>query len=246
MNQRAPKPDENIMHVTFVNQLSRSPVLANQRAVDICRFLACLLCGLLLVIGSGCQSLTQSDYDYYVNGLTLPGITQGQVDYSTNLLHEGDVVDIDFQYSTNFSTIQKINLDGALNLNSVGMVKASGRTVMELQQEVARLYKSQVKDDVITVKLVSSGASVYVGGAVLRAGAVELGRPLTVLEAIVSAGGLDTSRAKLTDVKVVRIKRGKQLVYSVNLKRVLQGKDPQPFYLEPFDIIYVPAKTFNY
>jgi polysaccharide export outer membrane protein len=207
---------------------------------------------LMAVAVAGCQSENQrSDYNYYVNGIGRPaGVAtpeaQGSVDYSTNLLHEGDVVDINFQYSTNFNTVQKINLDGELNLSSVGTVKASGRTVMGLQEEIARLYKPQVKDDVITVKLITSGATVSVGGSVLRPGPVELNRPLTVLEAVMGAGGFDTSRAKLSEVKVLRIKNGKQTVYSVNLKRVLNGRDSQPFYLEPFDIIYVPAKTFNY
>jgi len=201
---------------------------------------------------SGCQSESErANVNYYLNGVGHPsGVpspeTQGTVDYSTNLLHEGDVVDINFQYSTNFNTVQKINLDGELNLSSVGTVKASGRTVMGLQNEITRLYKPQVKDDVITVKLISSGATVSVGGSVLRPGPVELNRPLTVLEAVMGAGGFDTSRAKLSDVKVLRIKNGRQSVYTVNLKRVLNGRETQPFYLEPFDIIYVPTKTFNY
>ena len=205
--------------------------------------------GFLSLLVAGCSSLTDQDANFYLNGLGHPAQSQaspGYVDYSTNLLHEGDVVDINFQYSTNFDTLQKINLDGAINLNSIGMVKAAGLTVMELQQKVIELYKPQVKDDVVTVKLADSIASVYVGGSVLKAGQVVLDRPLTVLEAIVGAGGLDTSRAKLSDVKVLRIVKGRQCVYSVNLKRVLQGKEPSPFYLEPFDIIYVPAKTFNY
>jgi polysaccharide export outer membrane protein len=207
---------------------------------------------LLAFAGAGCRSENErANYDYYLNGVGRPvGVptpeAQGTVDYSTNLLHEGDVVDINFQYSTNFNTVQKINLDGELNLSSVGTVKASGRTVMGLQEEIARLYKPQVKDDVVTVKLISSGATVSVGGSVLRPGPVELTRPLTVLEAVMSAGGFDTSRAKLSAVKVLRIKNGRQTVYTVNLKRVLDGREAQPFFLEPFDIIYVPAKTFNY
>jgi polysaccharide export outer membrane protein len=207
---------------------------------------------LLAFAVTGCQSENhRSDYNYYLNGVGRPAAlaspeSRGAVDYSTNLLHEGDVVDINFQYSTNFNTVQKINLDGELNLSSVGTVKASGRTVMGLQTEIARLYKPQVKDDVITVKLISSGATVSVGGSVIRPGPVELNRPLTVLEAVMGAGGFDSSRAKLSAVKVLRIENGRQIVYTVNLKRILDGREQQPFYLEPFDIIYVPAKTFNY
>ncbi len=223
------------------------------------RFWATLSGGLLVIVaalivltGAGCQTADQrAEYDYYMNGVgEAPQVqtpeSQGKVDYSTNLLHEGDVVEINFQYSTNFNTVQKINLDGAVNLSSVGPVKAAGLTVLQLQNKIGDLYRPQVKDDVITVKLANSGANVFVGGAVLRAGSVEIVRPMTVLEAILSAGGFDGTRAKLSEVKVLRIEKGRQRVYTVNLHRVLAGREPSPFYLKPFDVVYVPTKTFNY
>src|SRR5579863_2986845 len=44
----------------------------------------------------------------------------GSENYSTNDLREGDVIRISFQYSTNFDTVEKVALDGTLNLNMVG------------------------------------------------------------------------------------------------------------------------------
>ena len=103
-------------------------------------------------------------------GGRAPRLDARAVNYATNSLQEGDVVSITFQYSTNFNAVQKITLDGVLNLESVGAVKAAGRTVVELQTELGRLYKPQVKDDVITVKLIASANSVYISGAVLKPG----------------------------------------------------------------------------
>jgi protein involved in polysaccharide export with SLBB domain len=96
------------------------------------------------------------------------------------------------------------------------------------------------------VDLISSGAIVYVSGAVLRPGPVELDHPLTVLEAVMAGGGFDNTRAKLSNVTVLRIVDGRQQVYHINLNRILAGRDDTPFYLQPYDIIYVPAKIFNY
>jgi polysaccharide export outer membrane protein len=166
--------------------------------------------------------------------------------YSTNLLQEGDVVSVDFQYSTNFSTLQKISMDGSLIMNSVGAVKAAGKTVEELQAEIVKLYKPQIKDDVVTVKLVSAASSLYISGAVVRPGKIAMDRPMTALEGIMEAGGWDPSRAKLSDVIVLRLDDGKQKKFKLDLNKTLQGRDPEPFYLKPFDIIYVPLKTFNY
>jgi polysaccharide export outer membrane protein len=170
----------------------------------------------------------------------------GSENYSTNDLHEGDVVKISFQYSTNFDAEEKVGLDGTLNLNMVGRVMAAGRTVMELQQELTRNYQPFAKGDIVTVDLISSGAIVYVCGAVLKPGPLEMDRPLTVLEAVMGSGGFDNSRAKLSNVTVLRIVNGGQQAYHINLNRVLAGEDETPFYLQPYDIIYVPAKIFNY
>jgi polysaccharide export outer membrane protein len=169
-----------------------------------------------------------------------------EINSATNLLQEGDLVSITFQFSTNFNATQKVPLDGLLNLESIGPVKAAGRTPVELQTEVARLYRPQIKDDVVTVKLLSAATAVYVSGAVFHAGRIPMERPLTALEAVMEAGGFDPNRARLSAVTVVRIDGGRQKTFHVDLKRALQGKSETPFYLKPFDIVHVPTKTFNF
>jgi polysaccharide export outer membrane protein len=213
---------------------------------------ACLLGGAVLLL-AGCQS---PPLFYNVDGILAQPANQAvaapqrldarAANYATNLLQEGDVVSITFQYSTNFNAVQKITLDGVLNLETVGPVKAAGRTVVELQTELGRLYKPQVKDDVITVKLIASANSVYISGAVLKPGKLLMERPMTALEAIMEAGGFDSSKAKPSQVTVLRVEDGKQKMYRLNLKRALQGKEKEPFYLRPFDIVHVPTKTFNF
>ena len=66
--------------------------------------------------------------------------------------------------------------------------------------------------------------------------------PLTALEAIMEAGGFDYSKANLKDVRVIRQESGREHTYVLNLKLVMQGKQVDPFYLKPYDIIYVPER----
>jgi len=164
----------------------------------------------------------------------------------TNVIQEGDLVSITFQYSTNFNATQKVPLDGFLNLESVGLVLATGKTPVELQNEVARLYKPQIKEDVVTVKLLSTAAAVYVSGAVFHPGRIAMERPMTALQAVMEAGGFDPNRARLSGTTVLRLEAGHQKTFRLDLKRVLQGKEDSPFYLKPFDIVHVPTKTFNF
>jgi protein involved in polysaccharide export with SLBB domain len=164
----------------------------------------------------------------------------------TNILHEGDTLDISFQYSTNFNSVQKISFDGTLNLQSIGQIKAAGKTVPDLQNELFDKYRPLVKDDVLTIKLLSAAAVVYVSGSVIRPGSFPLERPMTVMEAIMAAGGFDPNRALLSRVIVLRLESGRQKVYHVNAKRILNGDDQTPFYLKPYDIVDVPAKTLSF
>ncbi len=170
----------------------------------------------------------------------------GSADYATALLLEGDVISITFQYSTNYNAVQKIKLDGMLNLEAVAPVKAAGKTLEQLQAELLKLYLPLVKEDVVTAKLVGASASIYLSGAVIRPGRIPLDRPMTALEAIMEGGGFDPSRANLSQVAVLRLEGGRQQRYQLNLKRVLEGGDSTPFYLKPFDIVHVPLKRFNF
>jgi polysaccharide export outer membrane protein len=173
-------------------------------------------------------------------------IEPGAANYATNILQEGDLVSISFQYSTNFNSSQRITLNGSLNLEAVGAVKAAGKTPQQLEAEIAKLYAAQGSKDWITVKVVAAEASIYISGAVYRPGKIPLERPMTVLEAIMEAGGYDPNRAKLAQVTVLRLEEGKQKTYRFDLKRVLKGENESPFYLQPFDIVHVPNKTFNF
>lgn len=167
-------------------------------------------------------------------------------DYSTNLLEEGDLISITFRYSTNFDTTDRIGLDGNVNLQVAGLVKAANKTVLQFQDDLTKLYQSQDKDDPITVKIVTPEAAVYVSGAVTRPGKIPLEHPMTVLEAIMEAGGSDPLEAQLSDVLVLRVEDGQQKTYHFNMTKILKGEDATVFYLRPFDVVRVPTKIFNY
>jgi len=213
-----------------------------QNYLSLALFLSLSWVGCLFL--AGCQS---SDDAYDAAMASSAAYYQaGTPDYSTNRLQEGDTVSIMFRYSTNFNTLQRVGLDGTLNLDVAGQVKAVGKTVLQLQDELTTLYQSQAKDDPITVKVIAPEAAVYVAGAVIRPGKIPMERPMTVLEAIMEAGGYDPLQANLADVSVSRVELGRQRTYELNVKRVLDGKDDTVFYLKPFDIVRVPAKAFNY
>jgi polysaccharide biosynthesis/export protein len=197
---------------------------------------------LLMMFAAGCETASKTDSAQHPPTFSDVNLFPP----STNILDQADVISITFRYSTNFDTVQKIGLDGMVNLEGVGEVKAAGKTVRQLQDELTTLYKSQVKDDPITVKIVAPGAAVYVTGAVNHPGKIPMDRPMTVIDAIAEAGGFDQYRAKLSKVSILRVDGNTQHIYWLNVNHVLNGEDPNPFFLKPFDIINVPSKTFNF
>jgi protein involved in polysaccharide export with SLBB domain len=81
-----------------------------------------------------------------------------------------------------------------------------------------------------------------VTGAVLRPGKIMSNRPITALEAIMEAGGVDYAKANLKAVTVTRLEGGQFKTYTLNLKLVLDGQQTKPFYLKPSDIVKVPER----
>jgi protein involved in polysaccharide export with SLBB domain len=86
---------------------------------------------------------------------------------------------------------------------------------------------------------------VYVDGAVKTPGRIEqlASRPITLLQAIAKAGGT-TDRADLKGVQILRQNgRAEQTILEVSLKRIRQGKEPDPP-LKDGDIVVVPETFF--
>lgn len=166
-------------------------------------------------------------------------------------LSPGDVIRIAFPSAQNLDTTQQIRRDGKVNLYLVGEVNADGLTPAELEKHLIKLYSTQLLSSEITVTVVSSSFAVYVTGAVLRPGKIQPDRALTVLGAIMEAGGFDHAKANTKSVVVIRTENGQTSRVTLNLKALMDGKDSKEsleaatFYLKAHDIVYVPEK-FNW
>ena len=158
-------------------------------------------------------------------------------------LHEGDVVKIAFPGAPSLDTTQQIRRDGKITLPLTGEVQAAGLTPAALEKKVAELCASQLVSKEVSVSVISSTYPVYVSGAVLHAGKVTTDRPITLLQAIMEAGGF-TDSANLKAVLVVRQEGGKAHNYTVNVQLLLSGKSNDPFYLKPSDSVYVPETWY--
>jgi polysaccharide export outer membrane protein len=159
------------------------------------------------------------------------------------VLREGDIVRISFPGAPNLNTLAAIRRDGKTSLPLIGEVQAAGLKPSELEAELIKLYGPQLQVKEVSVALETSAIPIYVNGSVLRPGKILSDRPITALEAIMEAGGFDHAKANLKEVTVIRrVASGQVEYHKLNLKRVLQGKQIEPFLLKASDIVYVPER----
>jgi polysaccharide biosynthesis/export protein len=166
-----------------------------------------------------------------------------QIQSATLTLREGDTVKISFPGSPTLDTTQQIRTDGKIVLDLVGEVPAAGKTPEELKSDLLKLYDSQLTTKQIFVTVQSSTIQFYVIGAVLRPGPVTVDHPISVLDAIMEAGGFDETKANLKGVVVIQQQDGRTSRKVINLKKAFAGQEESPLMMiKQGDIVFVPER----
>ena len=151
-----------------------------------------------------------------------------------------DVIEVSVYQEKELSVTVPVRPDGKISLPLVGEMPASGKTAKELQKEIATKLTQYIAEPAVTVvvKEVNS-PKVSVLGEVKNPGMYKIKDRATVLDALALAGGL-TEYAKRDKVTVIRAApNGNQQRFTINLNDWIKGKTPEPFYVLPYDKIYI-------
>lgn len=158
----------------------------------------------------------------------------------------GDLLEFKFPYAPELSETQTVREDGMISLPFVGDVPAGGKAPDELRAELMTLYARELKKPEVLVLVRSRVARhVYVGGEVVRPSALEMRQGMTVLEAIMAAGGPLVRSAELSNVVIVRHRENRRYGGAVDLSEAFLGHEGKPFYIEPQDIVFVPRTSIS-
>jgi polysaccharide export outer membrane protein len=169
-----------------------------------------------------------------------------QEDGQSLRLAPGDNIEVKFHYWPELDDVQNIRPDGKISLQLIDEVTAAGKTPEELDQLLTDLYESKLKHPEITVVVRSLvHQNVYVGGEVLAPRMIPYTADMTVMDAIISAGGFIKESAHVENVVVLRHKDGQRFATSVNVREIIEHSDSDPFYLSHQDIVYVPRTKID-
>lgn len=204
------------------------------------------------------------------NRLRLLSQGEGNKEY---LIRPNDDLEIRFVYRPELNERQQVRPDGKITLPMVNTVVAEGKTSEQLTAELRRLYAKSLRAPELVVivrtataqsyrlggRNVRVGVSnleptvivrsfaapqIFVGGEVARPGVINYRRSLTLLQAIIEAGG-NKSSAELGSVLVLRKTNAAQpLAIRRNLRADLNDNTTNDIMLEPFDVVILP-KTIS-
>ena len=199
-----------------------------------------------LVMGAvftGCASGPQPST---IQPIIVPAQTPPGVSGREYVLRSGDVLEVKFYYHPEQNQTVTVRPDGRVLLAPIGEVAAAGTTAEKLGEIIASRYDN-LRDPRVSVNVKEfadkrfSDSQIYVGGEVGRPGVLRLKEGMTVLQAIVEAGGFRDT-ADIEKVILLRPLEENRFGHrEINLSKVLTNEDPQSDALVTReDVIFVP------
>jgi len=151
-----------------------------------------------------------------------------------------DVLAINVWKEPDFSQKIQVRSDGKISLPLLGEVQATGRTPLQLEQELAAKLRNYITKPEVTVMVEQINSKKFnILGQVAKPGSYSLTLAPTVVDAIALAGG-PRDFAKQKSMYILRQNPGgSQTRIAFNYKDFLKGKN-QNIKLSPHDTVVVP------
>jgi len=169
-------------------------------------------------------------------------------DQTSYRIQSGDELEIKSYRVPEINELVTVRPDGYISVLLLDDVYVQGLTPDELDRQLTKEYKKYFADPDITVladKILSVlDRKVFIGGEVNAPMERALQTPITVLQAIIAAGGFKETAKSKNVVLIRKDPDGRPLFYKLDLSDIKAGEPiPDNLYLQPHDIVYVPATT---
>ena len=202
-----------------------------------CRSSYCLVLAALIVVALSFNSLA------FAQDVSVQN-SSSEMEAGSYKINAGDVLSLQVWNEPSLSADQfSVRPDGFISIPVVGELRASDKTIVELQASIAKGLSRYLKDQptVVVSVLANNGNVVYVLGKVGRPGAFPLNGPMDVTQALAFAGGLNSFAAE-NKIKVLRRDdSGKQKSIRFKYGHIKDGVELQTnILLKSGDVVLVP------
>lgn len=159
-------------------------------------------------------------------------------DYKIN---PGDQLEVAVWKEPELTKTVIVRPDGKFTVPLAGEIMAAGRTVAQIQAEIAKKLTQYIPEPVVTASVTAlEGNRVYVIGQVNKPGSYVMNPGLSVIQALSMAGGM-TPFAGVNDIIVLRGTGSARKVFNFRYGEVSRGRSlEQNVALEAGDVIVVP------
>ena len=160
-----------------------------------------------------------------------------------------DVLQVNVWRNPDLSVTVPVRPDGKISVPLIGDVQAGGKVPMDVASEVRKSLTKYIREPQVTVILTELRSHEFVSrvrvtGAVQSPASLPYRQGMTVLDAVLQAGGLNEF-ASANSGKLYRKSKEKTNQYSLYLKDILHSGELETNYeLMPGDIISVPERLF--
>ena len=153
----------------------------------------------------------------------------------------GDVLNISVWNNETLTKAVTVLPDGKIHFPLIGEIVVGGKTPDVLEKELKSKLHPFVPDPELTVMVGQVNSMlIYVIGKVNQPGRFALNTNVNVLQALATAGGLNTF-AKRNKIKIFRKTKGKTHILPFEYDRVTEGENlEQNVSLERGDVVVVP------
>jgi polysaccharide export outer membrane protein len=165
------------------------------------------------------------------------------------IIGPADILRIDVVDEASYSGDFVVRPDGKISMLQIDEVVASGLTTEALKKkiktELGRFFNDPVPEVFVQVKQINS-RTVYIDGAVRKPGPYPLPGPMTIVQLIALAGGLDefADKKKILVISgTQRNAKGESVTWIVNYEDILKGRNlsKNNIILNPGDTVMVPG-----
>lgn len=160
-----------------------------------------------------------------------------------------DQLQVNVWRNPELSIAMPVRPDGKISMPLIGDIQAGGRTPEQVAHDIKKQLSLYVRDPNVTVILSELRNYEYISrirvtGAVQTPSSFSYRQGMTVLDAVLEAGGINEFAAP-DRAKLYRQEKDSTRVYDIRLGGILnQGELSTNYLLKPGDIITVPERFF--